>query len=114
CSSDLVKIISPIDGSVYAERPVATGAEIEAAVARAKHARRAWAEVTVKERAKYLEHFLDALLARNDEIAIELAWQMGRPVRYGGEKRGVEERTRYMLSIAEEALAPSHRPPKEG
>ena len=112
--TETVKIISPIDGSVYAERPVATGAEIEAAVARAKHARRAWAEVTVKERAKYLEHFLDALLARNDEIAIELAWQMGRPVRYGGEKRGVEERTRYMLSIAEEALAPSHRPPKEG
>lgn len=112
--TETVKIISPVDGRVYAERPVATAAEIEAAVARAKHARRAWGEVTVKERAKYLEHFLDALLSKNDEIAVELAWQMGRPVRYGGEKRGVEERTRYMISIAEEALAPSHRAPKEG
>ena len=28
--------------------------------------------------------FLDALLAMNQEIVPELAWQMGRPVRYGG------------------------------
>ena len=39
----------------------------------------------------------------NDEIVPELAWQMGRPVRYGGEKGGVEERTRYMVQIAEDA-----------
>ncbi|MHB1110969.1 MAG: aldehyde dehydrogenase family protein, partial [Devosia sp.] len=85
--TDTVKIISPIDGRVYAERKLATGAEIEAAIARAKHARAGWAEVTIRERAKYLEHFLDALLAKNDEIVPELAWQMGRPVRFGGEKR---------------------------
>ncbi len=42
----------------------------------------------------------------NDEIVPEIAWQMGRPVRYGGEKGGVEERTRYMVKIAETALAP--------
>src|SRR5690606_25638751 len=46
------------------------------------------------------------LLAMNDEIVPELAWQMGRPVRYGGEKGGVEERTRFMVEIAEKALAP--------
>lgn len=104
--TDTVKIVSPVDGRVYAERKLATGAEIEAAVARAKHARATWAEVTIKERAKYLEHFLDALLSKNDEIVTELAWQMGRPVRYGGEKRGLEERARHMIGIAEEALRP--------
>ncbi len=112
--AETVKIISPIDGSVYAERPVATGTEIEAAVAKAKAARRAWGEVTVRERAKFLEHFLDALLARNEEIVPELAWQMGRPVRYGGERRGVEERSRHMIAIAEESLAPSMRHEKDG
>ncbi|MBL8597582.1 MAG: aldehyde dehydrogenase family protein [Devosia sp.] len=112
--TETVKIISPIDGSVYAERPVATGTEIEAAVAKAKAARRAWGEVTVRERAKFLEHFVDALLARNEEIVPELAWQMGRPVRYGGERRGVEERSRHMIAIAEESLAPSMRPEKDG
>jgi acyl-CoA reductase-like NAD-dependent aldehyde dehydrogenase len=112
--AETVKIISPIDGSVYAERPVATAAEIEAAVARAKAARRAWGAITVRERAKFLSHFVDALLERNDEIVPELAWQMGRPVRFGGEKRGVEERSRHMIAIAEEALAPSMRPAKDG
>ena len=42
----------------------------------------------------------------NDEIVPELAWQMGRPIRYGGEKGGVIERTKYMVEIAERALAP--------
>ena len=42
----------------------------------------------------------------NDEIVPEIAWQMGRPVRYGGEFGGFEERASYMARIAEEALAP--------
>src|SRR3712207_9325609 len=31
---------------------------------------------------------------------------MGRPVRYGGEFRGMEERARHMFRIAEESLRP--------
>jgi acyl-CoA reductase-like NAD-dependent aldehyde dehydrogenase len=112
--TDTVKIHSPIDGSVYAERPVASGAEIQTAVVRAKAARKAWGEVTVRERAKFLEHFVDALLSKNDEIVPELAWQMGRPIRFGGERKGVEERSRHMIAIAEESLAPSERPAKDG
>lgn len=112
--TDRVQIVSPIDGRVYAERKVATGAEIDTAVAKTRRAREVWGEVTVKERVKFLEHFLDALLAKNDEIVPELAWQMGRPVRYGGEKRGVEERSRHMIGIAEESLKPSMRPDKPG
>ena len=112
--TDTVKIISPIDGRVYAERKVASGAEIEGAVAKSKHARANWGQLTIKERAKYMEHFLDALLAMNDAIVPELAWQMGRPVRYGGEKRGLEERARYMIGIAEEALKPSVKTDKPG
>ncbi|RKM89751.1 aldehyde dehydrogenase family protein, partial [Streptomyces xinghaiensis] len=104
--TDTVKIISPIDGSVYAERPLATEVEIEASVIRAKAARHAWAETTIIERQKILTHFIDYLLLMNDEIVPELAWQMGRPIRFGGEKRGVEERARYMIELATEALAP--------
>ncbi|MBI4923585.1 MAG: aldehyde dehydrogenase family protein [Devosia nanyangense] len=112
--TETVKIISPIDGRVYAERKIAGAAEIETAVAKAKAARRAWSEVTVRERAKFLNHFVDALLSKNDEIVPELAWQMGRPIRFGGEKKGVEERSRHMIDIAEAALAPSMRPDKPG
>ena len=42
----------------------------------------------------------------NDAIVPEIAKMMGRPVRYGGEFGGVDERTAYMAGIAEEALAP--------
>jgi acyl-CoA reductase-like NAD-dependent aldehyde dehydrogenase len=112
--TETVKIISPVDGRVYAERPVASAADIEAAVGRAKAARQAWGEITVRERAKFLNHFLDALLGKNEEIVPELAWQMGRPIRFGGEKKGVEERARYMIDLAEAALAPVEKPGKEG
>ena len=103
---ETVKLKSPIDGSVYAERPVATDAEIDAVVARAKAAQVEWAKTTIEQRATHLLAFLEALLAMNDEIVPEIAWQMGRPIRYGGEKGGVEERTRYMVALAEKALAP--------
>ncbi len=112
--TDKVQIVSPIDGRVYAERAIATATEIETAVAKTRRAREVWNELTVKERAKFLEHFVDALIGKNDEIVPELAWQMGRPVRFGGEKRGVEERARHMIAIAEESLKPSMRPAKDG
>jgi acyl-CoA reductase-like NAD-dependent aldehyde dehydrogenase len=113
--TETVKIKSPVDGSVYAERPVATDQQINAAVERARAAQADWAQVPIAERGRYCLAMLEALLAMNDEIVPELAWQMGRPVRWGGEKGGVEERTRYMVSIAEQALAPVWASnPKEG
>jgi acyl-CoA reductase-like NAD-dependent aldehyde dehydrogenase len=112
--TETVKLVSPVDGRVYAERPVASAAEIEAAVVRSKHARRAWSEITIRERAKFMEHFLDALLSKNDEIVPELAWQMGRPVRFGGEKKPLEERARHMIAIAEESLAPAEKTDRAG
>jgi len=112
--TELVKLISPVDGSLYAERPYAEPAAIWRAVEAALAARKAWRETTLGERAKIMTHFADALIAMNEEIVPELAWQMGRPVRYGGEKGGVEERARHMIAIAEKALAPIELPEKPG
>jgi acyl-CoA reductase-like NAD-dependent aldehyde dehydrogenase len=109
-----LKLISPIDGSVYAERPVARDADIEAALSSARGALAKWKTVPVAERARYMLAFLDALLAMNDDVTLELAWQMGRPVRYGGEKGGLEERVRAMAAFAEEALKPYYPPEKAG
>ena len=55
------------------------------------------------------------MLAMRAEIAPELSWQMGRPIKYaGGELGGFEERARYMIGIAEEALAPLVPAAKDG
>ena len=103
---ETVKLKSPIDGSIYAERPVATDQAINAAVERARAAQEKWAETPVVERGRYMLAMLEALVAMTDEIVPEIAWQMGRPVRYGGEFGGVKERTSYMVEIAEQALRP--------
>jgi acyl-CoA reductase-like NAD-dependent aldehyde dehydrogenase len=112
--SEVVKIVSPVDGSVYAERPIASDAQIAAAISACRAALPEWRKVPVAERARYMLAFLDALLAMNDDIAVELAWQMGRPVRYGGEKGAAEERIRAMAALAEEALKPYYPPAKDG
>ncbi|MDR4308775.1 aldehyde dehydrogenase family protein [Chelatococcus sambhunathii] len=106
--------ISPIDGSEFARRPTASAAEIEAAVAEAKSAQAEWAGVSITERAAKMETFLKALLDLNQQIVPELAQQMGRPVRYGGEMRGVEERVRHCIATAEASLADVVPERKEG
>ncbi len=100
-----LKCISPIDGSLYAERPVFAMSEAEAAVARARAAQPAWAARPLDERIALLRAAVARVGEMNDEIVTELAWQMGRPVRYGGEFRGFDERAGYMAEIAPEALA---------
>jgi acyl-CoA reductase-like NAD-dependent aldehyde dehydrogenase len=81
-------------------------AAIDAAVQAAREAQKEWRQTPLSERAEKVSAFLDALLAMNQEVVPEIAQQMGRPVRYGGEFRGVEERARYMIRIAEESLKP--------
>jgi acyl-CoA reductase-like NAD-dependent aldehyde dehydrogenase len=101
----MVKIVSPVDGSTVAERPLATAAQIEAALADARRAQRSWRKTSLAERARHCSAIVDSMLAMADQIVPELAWQMGRPVKYGrGELRGFEERARYMIEIAPAAL----------
>ena len=101
-----IQCISPVDGSVYAERPALSRVEAEAAVARAKTAQKGWAALPLAERIARVEAGVAALNAMKDRVVEELAWQMGRPTRYGGEFGGVNERMAYMAGIAESALAP--------
>ena len=102
-----IQCISPVDGRVYVDRPTATEAEIKATIEQARSAQKAWRHVPLSERAALTVRVVDALKGMGAEIAEELAWQMGRPIRYGqGELRGVEERGRYMAEVAPIALAP--------
>jgi acyl-CoA reductase-like NAD-dependent aldehyde dehydrogenase len=107
------KTISPVDGSVYVERALAGAGEIDAALERAVKAQRAWRNVPIAERAAICTRFCDAFEKQRDAIALELTWQMGRPIRYSAnEVRGMLERARYMIDIAPEALADVDAGPK--
>ena len=104
--SAFLKCISPIDGSVYAERPLMDKAAAFAAVKRAGDAQAAWAARPLAARVEIVRDAVARIGERNDDIVPELAWQMGRPVRYGGEFGGFTERACYMADIAAQALAP--------
>jgi len=107
--------ISPVDGSVYVERTAASAAQIEAALERARLAQREWRTTPLAARAAIMERFCSEFERRGAQIATELSWQMGRPIRFApSEVRGTLERARYMTGIAAAALADVDAGPKSG
>jgi len=101
-----IELISPVDGSVYATRTPLTPEAARAAVARAKAAQKPWAARPLADRIALVKAGVAKLNEMKDVVVEELAWQMGRPTRFGGEFGGVNARTDYMAEIAAETLAP--------
>lgn len=101
------KIISPIDGSVFAERELASDTQVDRVLANALTAGRQWRATPIAERIRAVEAMVQHMEANAADIAIELTKQMGRPVRYTPNEilRGFQERARHMAKIAEECLA---------
>src|SRR3954469_318632 len=106
-SDRMQRTVTPIDGSVVVERPLASDAEVEATLARAVEAQRQWARVPVVERAAVCTRAVDWCVARANELGAELTSQMGRPIAHSPFElaRGFQERARYMAGIAASTLA---------
>jgi acyl-CoA reductase-like NAD-dependent aldehyde dehydrogenase len=102
-----LRTVSPIDGSVYVEREVASAKHIESALARAAEAQKKWKQVPIAERAQVCLRMAAWCVERADEIGDELTRQMGRPIAHTPMeiRRGFHERVRYMAGVAESALA---------
>jgi acyl-CoA reductase-like NAD-dependent aldehyde dehydrogenase len=104
--TEKIQIISPIDGAVIAERDLAMAEEINSTVQSAVEAQKKWKAIAISRRAELCHKAIDIMVAKGDEIAREITLQMGRPIQYAlGEVRGLEERARYMIDIAESELA---------
>ena len=110
-----IQTISPVDGSVYVERPLATNLEIDRTIAAAKKAAASWKQTSIAERAKVCTAALQYFKDHQVEIGTDISWQMGRPIQYSsGEVNGVLERGKHMISIAAAALQDIVPSPKEG
>lgn len=108
--TEMQDTLSPIDGSVFVSRPLAGEHQIIACVEQASTAYNrsevSWKNTPLAQRKALCKKAIEQLLSHKDEIATELSWMMGRPIRYGaGELAGVEERSDYMINICEQALA---------
>ena len=97
---------SPIDGEIYASRPTLTLAEARDRVQAARTAQSQWANKPLNERIALVRAGVAKVGESTEQMALELAHQMGRPIRYGGEFGGFEERAHYMADIAERSLSP--------
>ncbi len=110
-----LKCITPVDGSVYVERPLASETEVAEALAAAQAAQAGWRHTPLSERQALMTAAVEAFVAEKAEIAEEIAWQMGRPVsQCPFEVAGFEERARHMIAIAPSALGDIAVEPKEG
>jgi acyl-CoA reductase-like NAD-dependent aldehyde dehydrogenase len=102
-----LQCLSPIDGSVFATRETLSLDQARGQIEEAKRAQKAWAQVPLDDRITQVMAGVANLGAMNEEITVELAHMMGRPVRYGGEFGAVQERADYMAGLAPSALAPT-------
>ena len=101
----MLKTISPIDNSVFVERPYATSSEIENALNLSDQTKLKWKNTSLSERKELVSKFVEDFLSNHKEIEEELCRQMGRPLsQCAGEMRGFEERAKYMIDNADKAL----------
>jgi acyl-CoA reductase-like NAD-dependent aldehyde dehydrogenase len=110
------RTVSPVDGSVYAERPLASDQDIEAALSRSVQSQKSWRETPVAKRAEICRRMAAWCVERADQLGEELTRQMGRPVSQspGELRRGFAERVEYMSSIAETSLKDIFAAKKQG
>lgn len=95
----MIQNISPIDGSVYAEREAMSLEAARAAVSKARKAQKDWARRPLEDRVQLVLKGVARLNEMVAEVVPELAHMMGRPVRYGGEFKGFNERSNMSLPL---------------
>ncbi|HCP46287.1 MAG TPA: aldehyde dehydrogenase [Deltaproteobacteria bacterium] len=103
---ELLRTISPVDGSTYVERALARDQDIDGLLTRAVEASESWKRTPLHERVALLRAVSETVESWQDELAAEITWQMGRPItQSSGEIAGFVDRATTMLDLAEEALA---------
>tara|TARA_Y100000996_G_scaffold414982_1_gene407655 strand:- start:1497 stop:2879 length:1383 start_codon:yes stop_codon:yes gene_type:complete len=101
----MLKTITPIDNSVYVERPYSSDIDIDNALSLSKKAFQSWSNTSLDQRKKIISLFVKNFLKNSDEIEDQLCRQMGRPIsQCSGEMRGFEERALYMIEKSDDAL----------
>jgi acyl-CoA reductase-like NAD-dependent aldehyde dehydrogenase len=115
-SSNVQQTISPVDGSVVAERELATPSHIDGVLDRALAAQRQWRRVPVPERAEVVGRLVTWMIESADAIGRELTWQMGRPVAHSPLEvtRGFAERATWLAGAAAGALADTEVESRQG
>ncbi len=112
---ETIKTISPIDQQVYVERTLATQQQIDTTLDTSVEAQSSWGKTEISERKRICRQMVKYMEDHAQEIGLEIAHMMGRPIRYArGEVAGLAERAHAMIEMAESALAPIQLQEKPG
>lgn len=100
----MLTCVSPIDGKVFAKREAISISKSREVIEISRKSQPAWSKRPIEERIDLVLAGVAQMGQMNDVVVPELAKMMGRPVRYGGEFKGFEERAHYMAKIASQSL----------
>lgn len=100
----MLTCVSPIDGKVFAKREAISISKSREVIEISRKSQPAWSKRPIEERIDLVLAGVAEMGQMNDAVVPELAKMMGRPVRYGGEFKGFEERAHYMAKIASQSL----------
>jgi aldehyde dehydrogenase (NAD+) len=80
--TEQIDVVNPATEETVATVPAGTAADVDAAVAAARAARRAWAATPPAERAGHLSALAGELAARREEIAATVTAELGSPLAF--------------------------------
>ncbi len=113
--SEKLKVVSPIDESIYCECALNNEGDINDTLALAEKAQQEWKIRPIADRKEYINKFIDAFEKNKKRISEELTNQMGRPIAYTPfEVNGTIERARGMVQLADSSLVDVLVEKKEG
>ncbi|MDG2049886.1 MAG: aldehyde dehydrogenase family protein [Myxococcota bacterium] len=105
-ASGILQCFSPIDGSLYIERPLLEKGEVQHALTDARNAQKEWARTALSDRQHVIQSAIQAMQSLKSEVAMEITHQMGRPLSQSpGEIAGFTERAEAMNALAPAGLA---------
>lgn len=114
-SVEVINTISPNTNEVVITRNGASPTDLQLLPKVATEAFLKFRKTTLKERQNIVRKFLDGLAKRQDDLALELTTQMGRPIAYTAkEVTTAIKRAEYLLKISDEVLKDVDGEPEKG
>lgn len=113
-SGSAFRILSPVDGSVYATVRYAQATQIAEALENGERAFRSWKKSSLQERSELVMALAEALVSRKEQLAEALAWQIGRPLAQADETARFRLVTEKHIEAAAAALSEQTYPAEAG
>jgi len=106
---------NPYTGDVACTVPLADEATVSRVLDQARAAAKVARATPLAQRKAWCEAMVKSMEARAEQVAADISRMMGKPLSQArNEIRGMADRARHMVSIADESLADVILPPKQG